>query len=262
MALNGSQGRQALSVDFNNAVTIKASVEFDIYPPDPFPNQTASGKVKETVSGRAEVTNLSLDPLDASELVDKDGLNSRHVSYKIDVSYDLGGIDQILSQALSDLYDDITPVAVAFVGPLAALTIASDENSFHSKVTAWVNEWGQAGDQQVHRKCPGRPQVHDRRLRPTELREDRKLQQGREGGSVAARREKLPVQRVSERRTAHRLGDAIYSTARSTGFQTTTSRSTRRQDQELSSALELVMPEPQDEQGLARRHPRHAAHRV
>ena len=248
MALNGSQGRQALSVDFNNAVTIKASVEFDIYPPDPFPNQTASGKVQATVSGRAEVTNLSLDPLDASELVDKDGLNSRHVSYKIDVSYDLGGIDQILSQALSDLYDDITPVAVAFVGPLAALTIASDENSFHSKVTAWVNN----GVKPAINKFIANAQDDLKSMIDGYVRQNyAKIESFNKDVKAA---QSLLVGKNYPSNVfpnggpridwATHLFDGPVDWFSNNDFKIHTSPS-----QELSSALELVMPEPQDNKG-------------
>ncbi len=128
LSLSGGQGRQTLSVNFNNAVTVKATVEFDIYPPDPWPNQTASGKVQATVSGRADVKDLSLDPLDASELVDKNGLNPQHVTYKVDVNYDLGGVDQILSEVLAELDADTFGITVAL----------SDD--IHSKINDFVNK--------------------------------------------------------------------------------------------------------------------------
>ena len=139
IALSGKPGAQSLSVDFDNALTADATLQFDIYPPDPWPNQSPSGKVQATVHGQAHVSDISLDPIDADQLVTKDGLNSSHVGYTVTVNYDLGGIDQILSQTLTDLYADLAPVVGALGGPIGVAVLGTDAISFHSKADDLIN---------------------------------------------------------------------------------------------------------------------------
>ncbi len=139
IALSGKPGAQSLSVDFDNALTADATLQFDIYPPDPWPNQSPSGKVQATVRGQAHVSDISLDPIDADQLVTKDGLNPSHVGYTVTVNYDLGGIDQILSQTLTDLYADLAPVVGALGGPIGVAVLGTDAISFHSKADDLIN---------------------------------------------------------------------------------------------------------------------------